>query len=122
MARPPSGQTLERAGRRATPGIRVRHARSCLASNGGACKCSPSFEAWVYSKRDEKKIRKTFPSLAAAKGWRADATSALRKGTMRAPTKRTVAEAATAWLEGAMQHAILTRSGHPYKPSVIRGY
>jgi hypothetical protein len=69
---------------RSTTGIRVRHSRSCPANEGGTCThgrrdgCRPAFEAWVYSKRDGKKIRRTFPTLAAAKGWRADASSALR--------------------------------------------
>src|SRR3982751_656042 len=115
MARPLSGETVERPVRRATPGIRVRHARNCPARTGSACKCTPSFEAWVYSKRDEKKIRKTFPTLAAAKGWRADATSALRKGTMRAPTSQTLEQKANVWLEAAKSGVIRTRGGTPYK-------
>ncbi len=45
-------------------GIRTRHSRSCRSREGGRCNCKPSYEAWVYSKRDDKKIRKTFKSLA----------------------------------------------------------
>ena len=61
-------------------------------------------EAWAYDKRTAKKIRKTFTgtgALAEAKGWRADATGAVRRGTMRAPTQVTLREAAEAWLQGA---------------------
>jgi len=53
-------------------GIRTRHGRSCRSRDGGRCNCAPSYEAWVYSKRDNRKIRKTFHNLAEAKTWRAD--------------------------------------------------
>jgi integrase len=99
-------------------GIRQRHGRGCRAQ--GRCKCP--YEASVYSKRDGKKIRKTFPSLAAATAWRDDARSAVRRHRLRAPAPITVNEVATAWLEGARCGVIRTRSGDPYKPSAIRGY
>lgn len=106
-------------------GITTRHSRRCRSRSGGGCNCEPSYEAWIWSPRDGRKIRKTFTgkgALSAAKGWRHDAGSAVRKGTMQAPTRRTVAEAAESWLEGAKQGAILTRSGTSYKPAVVRGY
>jgi hypothetical protein len=34
----------------------------------------------VWSNRDHKRIRKTFPTLAAAKAWRQDASGAVRRG------------------------------------------
>jgi integrase len=85
----------------------------------------PAFEASVYSAREGKKIRKTFRgkgAMAAAKGWRADAIGGLRRGTMRAPTATTLREAAAAFLEGAGDGNIRSRSGDPYKPSVLRSY
>jgi integrase len=103
-------------------GIRTRHGRKCRSLEGGRCNCTPSYEAWVYSKRDDKKIRKTFHDLAEAKGWRADADSAVRRRTLRAPSKVTFAEAAEAWLEGARAGTILNGSGDRYKPSALRGY
>jgi integrase len=103
-------------------GIRTRHSRRCRSGNGGRCNCKPSYEAWVFSSRDGTKIRKTFPSLAEAKGWRADAEGAVRKRTLRAPTSTTVAEAAHAWLKGAREGTVRNRSGDRYKPSVLRGY
>src|SRR5947208_14329314 len=109
-------------GKRKPQGIRVRHGRSCDASTGGRCNCRPSYEAFVFSAREGKKLRKTFPTLAAARAWRADASSALRKGTMRAPTSTTLLEVAGPWLEGARDGSIRTRSGDAYKPSAIRGY
>ena len=99
-------------------GIRRRHGRGCSAQ--GRCKCP--YEASVYSKRDEKKIRKTFPTLAAAKAWRDDAQGAVRRNQMRAPAPTTIADAAEAWLAGAREGVIRTRSGDPYKPSAIRAY
>ncbi len=41
---------------------------------------------------------------------------------MRAPSTTTLREAADAWLAGARDGLIRTRSGDPYKPSVIRSY
>src|SRR5205809_7789664 len=78
---------------RNTPGIRVRHSRTCKTTAGGSCNCDPSIEAWVFSKRDGKKIRKTFAghgALAAAKGWRIDATKLVKDKRLRAPTGRTL--------------------------------
>ncbi len=109
-------------GKRNPAGIRVRHARSCPSTGGGTCRCRPSFEAWVFASREGRKIRKSFPTVSAAKAWRADATVALRKGELRTPTRTTLQEAADAWLEGAKAGTIRNRSGERYKPSVMRGY
>jgi integrase len=103
-------------------GIRIRHSRSCPSRGGGPCACRPSYEASAWSARDGKKLRRTFPTLAAARGWRADAQVGLRKGTLRAPTSTTLRQAADAWLAGARDGSIRTRSGDAYKPSVIRSY
>src|SRR4051794_33579974 len=103
-------------------GIRPRHSRSCPSREGKSCACKPTYEASVWSAREGKKIRKTFPTLSAARGWRADAQVGLRKGTLRAPTSTTLRQAADAWLAGAREGSIRTRSGDPYKPSTIRSY
>ena len=68
-----------------TTGIEVRHTRSCASRSGARCNCSPSYQANVWSGRDQARIRKTFPTLAAAKSWRAEATVALGRGEMRVP-------------------------------------
>ena len=60
--------------------------------------------------------------LGAARGWRADAQVGLRKGTLRAPTPITLRQAADAWLAGARDGSIRTRSGDAYKPSAVRSY
>jgi integrase len=85
-------------------------------------KCSCPWEASVYSARDGKKIRKEFPSKAAAVAWRDEARGEVRRNVLRAPTATTINEAAKAWLEGARSGLIRTRGGDPYKPSAIRSY
>lgn len=76
----------------------------------------------MWSARESKRIYRAFPTLAAAKAWRADAQVALRRGTVRAGSTPTLHESAEAWLAGVRSGAIRNRSGHPYKPSAIRGY
>ncbi|MEA2201899.1 MAG: hypothetical protein QOI89_2495 [Solirubrobacteraceae bacterium] len=99
-------------------GIRQRHGRGC--GRTGRCKCP--YEAFVYSKRDGKKLRKTFRSQAEAVAWRNDASVAVRKKLLRAPTATTLEQAGEQWLEGAGSGVIRPRSGEPYKPSAIRAY
>lgn len=107
-------------------GVRVRHSRDCPAASDRDAKCRrgcrKSYEAWVFSARDGKKLRRTFPTEAAAKGWRSDASSAIRRGTMRAPTRVTLRDAAAAFVAGIESGVIVSRRGVPYKPSVRRAY
>jgi integrase len=60
--------------------------------------------------------------LAEAKGWRADASGAIRKGELRAAPKLSLREAAEAWLTAAEGGEILSNREKPYKPSSLRGY
>lgn len=103
-------------------GIQVWHRSSCASRAGRNCNCRPTYRAEVWSARDEKKIRKTFTSLAEAKAWRSDALGEIRRGSMRAPSAVTLAQAGIAWLAGAADGSIRNRSGDVYKPSAIRGY
>jgi integrase len=80
------------------------------------------YRASVWSARDRTRIRRTFPTLAAAKAWRQDAQVALRRGEMRAPVQTTLEEAAKRWLEGARRGAVRGRAGDAYKASAVRGY
>jgi integrase len=110
-----------------TPGITVRHSRTCASRITGAqrCNCSPSYEAWVWSNRDGKKIRQTFTgkgALSAAKNWRSDSARAVRLKKMRAPTRKTVHQAVDEFLEGAEKGEIRNRRKMAYKPSVVRQY
>ncbi len=103
-------------------GVRKLHSIGCPARTGGRCRCRAGYEAFVFSPRDRKKIRKTFPTAAAAKAWRVDALAGLKLGTVRAPRPVTVGEAAEQLLNGMKSGAVRTRSGDIYKPSVIRSY
>lgn len=108
-----------------TPGIRVRHSRSCKTRAGGNCNCEPTYEAWVYSKRDERKIRRSFAgkgALAAAKGWRTDAMKAVKDKRLRAPSTVTLREEVDQWLAGVRSGSILNKREQPYKPAVVRNY
>ena len=124
--------------KRMPTGVQLRHSRSCPAASDSEarCKCDPSYRAWVYDRRAEvrdadgnvvgrgAKIRETFPTLAAAKAWRADATSDMNRGKRIGPSSMTLREAADAWLAGAEADppTVLTRGGSPYKPQVVREY
>lgn len=103
-------------------GIRKRHSKGCPARAGGRCRCNGGYEASVYSLRDGRKVYKTFAREPEAKSWRAEAKRALDRGVMRAPSAKTLREVATAWLEGVERGEIRNRSGHPFKPSTVRGY
>ena len=103
-------------------GITLRHKRRCASRDGHQCDCKVVYEAWVYVRRDKRKIRRSFPTLAAARSWRASAKTSVDRGQLRAPTDVRLREAAAAWLEGARSGVIRTRSGEAFKPSTIRGY
>ena len=103
-------------------GIEVRHAKACASRDGGRCNCRPTYQGSVWSPRDEKRLRKTFPTLTAARAWRAEAQTAVRRGAMRAPAATTVREAAGELIEGMRSGRVRTRSGDRYKPSAIRSY
>lgn len=107
------------------PGIRERHSRNCKSRDGGRCNCSPSIEAFVFSKRDNRKIRKTFTGKGAraeAKNWRTDALKAVKDKKLRAPTHKTLQQEWDEWLAGARAGDIRKRNGEEYKPAVLREY
>ncbi|MGH2964715.1 MAG: tyrosine-type recombinase/integrase [Solirubrobacterales bacterium] len=87
-----------------------------------SCDCRPGYQAQVFSARDRKTIRRTFRTLTDARAWRAETHAALRTGTLRAPTRTTIHQAADEWLAAAKSGVVRTRSGSPYKPSALRGY
>ena len=49
-------------------GIRTRHGRACASRSGRVCNCNPSYEAWVYSARDRRKIRRHVPDVRGREG------------------------------------------------------
>lgn len=105
-----------------TQGIRTRHGRACASRTGARCNCEPTYEAWVYSKRDGTKIRRSFPTQAAARGWRTDAQKAVKDKRLRAPSSRTLRQEVDDWLAGVREGRILNKREQPYKPAVIRNY
>jgi integrase len=105
--------------------IDVVHRRACPArpkDPTARCKCSPSYRVQLRDPRTKEMHRKTFGVKAEAIAWRDDMKIALRHGTARPHTRKTVHEAATALLAGMRDGTVLTRSGERYKPSAIRGY
>ncbi len=96
-----------------------------MAKPTGIRQRGASVEAWVWSAREEKKIRRTFSgtgALAAAKAWRSDAIGEVRRGGLKAPTQRTLRQAGEELIAGMKDGSIRKRDGERYKPSVIRGY
>jgi integrase len=104
------------------PGIRQRHAKDCRSWNAGRCNCQPSYDVWVWSQRDGKKLYRTFKTQAEAKRWRAEASTKVGRGEMRAPGKTTLREAGEALIEGMKTGKVLRSNGRPFKPSTVRGY
>jgi integrase len=103
-------------------GIVVRHAHACRSREGGRCSCRPSFQAQVWSVREQKTIRKTFRELNEARAWRQQSQIAVRNGLLRSPSQTTLTQAAAEWLEAAEAALVRTRSGEAYKPSAVRAY
>lgn len=103
-------------------GIEVRHKKVCATRDGGRCNCQPTYQASVWSARESKRIRKTFPTLAEARAWRSETQTGVRRGTLRAPAHTTVREAAEELVAGMKFGRVRTRSGDVYKPSAIRSY
>jgi len=114
----------ERSAQRATvePGVQACHSRGCATAEGRKCNCKPTYQAWVRDSRSGKRLYHRCPTRPEARAWRQDALVGLRKGTVRAPTRTTLSEAAEAWLAGVRDGSIRNRSGDRYKPSAIRGY
>ena len=104
------------------PGIRVRHQAGCPARAGGDCACLPTYEPWIWIRRDGKKVRRTFPTLSAARAWRRQALADAERGALRMPTRMTVREATERWLRDVDTGVVRTRAGESYKPSAVRSY
>ncbi|MGE3795693.1 MAG: tyrosine-type recombinase/integrase [Dehalococcoidia bacterium] len=107
---------------RGTQGIEVRHRKACESHAGKRCSCRPTYRARVWSPADGREILRSFPTLAAARSWRAEATTAVRRGSLGAGQATTLREAADALIAGMREGSVRNRSGDPYKPSVVRSY
>jgi integrase len=102
-----------------TAGVYKVHARRC---SGGRCQCAAAYQATVFSPRDHKLIRKHFNTLKEAELWRGELRGAVDRGEARAPTRKTIDQAAAALLTGMRDGTLANRSGRRYKPSTIRRY
>jgi integrase len=108
------------------PGIRRRHHGRCpalISDDLGVCRCPrgwPHYQAQAGPRSDRK--TKTFPTLAAARGWKRDTEQAFARGERLAGRAPRLREAAEAWLEAAEAGLVLARGDKPYKPSTLRGY
>ena len=105
-------------------GIRKRHSKQCKAHDGGRCNCRAGYEAWVFSKRDDKKVRKTFRHRNEAKSWRGEAVAALNHGRFSAASgdRRKLYEVMVEFVAGMETGAIRPRGRVRYKPNTIRSY
>jgi integrase len=107
-----------------TQGVRRRHSAGCPARTDATvrCRCNAGWEAQVYDPATGRLLRRTLPTLAAARSWRRDAETGISRGTLRATEPVTVNEAADELIAGMEAGTVRTRSGDAYKPSAIRGY
>lgn len=105
-------------------GIRKRHSKGCRARSGGRCNCNAGYEAWVFSKRDGKKIRKTFRHRSEAKSWRGEAVAALSKGGRASASseRRTLSEVMVEFVAGMKTGEVRPRGRQRYKPNTVRSY
>lgn len=105
-------------------GIRKRHSKGCRARQGGRCNCNAGWEAWVFSKRDGRKIRKTFRHRAEAKSWRGEALAALSNGRLAAASseRRSLYEVMVEFVGGMKTGEVRPRGRHRYKPNTVRSY
>ena len=105
----------------AQAGITVRHARVCVTRLDRACDCVPTFQAWVYDQRVDRKVYKTHRSAGAAKTWRQDMLVAIRRGEVTAArTTLTVDDAVSAWIDGARKGTVRTRGRKPFAGGTVR--
>ena len=78
-----------------------------------------SYRASVWSNREGKLLRKSFPSQAAAKIWRSDAKREVRRGPVRAAAAPTLAATIGTWIDGAEAGTIRKRGRGVFAPSTI---
>jgi hypothetical protein len=87
---------------------------------GARCDCEPSYRASVWSARERRRLRKSFPSRAAAKAWREDAAGAVRRSELRATPAPVLDDALAQLLAAIDAGTFRTRGRRPSKPSIRR--
>jgi integrase len=81
-----------------------------------------TYRASVFDRRTGKKVRKSFPTLAAARAWRADVQRQVARNALPQTSSVTVKEAAEAFLAGAADGSVRDRKEDIYKPGTVRLY
>ena len=81
-----------------------------------------TYEASVFDRRTGRKHRKTFPTRAAARSWRAEALRAVERNTLAAGNSRTLEQAAATFLAGIKEGSVRDRKEAVYKPGTCRTY
>ena len=71
-------------------GIDIRHRKHCGTPRADGKCCAAAWQAYVFDKHSGKLIRRTFPNKTAARQWRQDAQTALRRGEFTTANGRTV--------------------------------
>jgi hypothetical protein len=97
-------------------GIEVRHSRKCPAhvEKGAACRCKPTYQAQVYSKRQGKTIRRPPRSRPRRPG-----APTHRGGQERNPTdadQATLREAGDQVIAGMKDGSVRKRAGNASSP------
>ena len=105
-------------------GIRRRHSRNCASRQDKRCNCKAGWEASVYLAREGKRVTKTFPKEAEAKGWRADAKRAVDTGRLRTAERdgRNLAVALAEFVAGMRRGTVRPKRRERYKPNTVRSY
>lgn len=104
-------------------GIRKLHSKGCAGRAGGRCNCGAGWEASVFSKREGKKIRRTFARKIEAELWRADARADASRGALRpAADHRRLGQALAEHVAGMRSGTVRPKGRAAYKPNTIRSY
>ena len=106
-------------------GVSARHRRGCrrAGQSDWKCGCPPRYQVQVWSRRDQKRLSRTFPKVAAAKAWKRDAEQALVAGEIVVGTGgQTIRQAGEALIAAMRSGVVRTRSGRTYKPSAMRTF
>lgn len=107
-------------------GITARHRRDCrnAGTSEWRCGCPPRYQVQVWSRRDRRRLSRTFGKLAEAKTWKRDAEHAISAGVLVASGSggQTVRQAGDALIASMRDGVVRTRSGRRYKPSAVRTF
>ena len=109
-------------------GIVKRHSSGCRSHEGGRCNCGAGYEAWVYVRRNGKrvKVRKAFRKASSRRRRRGGTSAAIaaNRGALR-PAKRdtrTLAEALDEFITGMRSGEVRPKRKGAYKPATVRTY